>query len=293
MCQRPMLRQRPVSRPTGRGLYPVRRPLLGLCLSLLILLDLAAGAAPAAAEQRVCDMRGSRAYKKESPDVDRPAIVGEEFCVDSLHIFYSHNGRVTVWAVQHLTAQSVAAARALPRPDPAPLHIETGWIYQNVLRSFPKDYDGQTWTRGLFVPPADAITRFSLDQSYSYANVIPLHPGLAAKVWPAVEATVRALAEKHGEVYVVTVAVFAGKDTRWITNAKGEKRIAVPSRMAKAVYIPATDQAGAYLADNDADPALRVISLDDLHALAKLDAIPALPPERKAAKGDLPLPGRP
>jgi endonuclease G, mitochondrial len=63
----------------------------------------------------------------------------------------------------------------------------------------------------------------------------------------------------------------------------------VPSHFFKAVYIPATNQAGVYYAPNDESERIDVISIDELTTEIGIDVLPMLDSQSKSQAFDLPL----
>jgi DNA/RNA non-specific endonuclease len=102
--------------------------------------------------------------------------------------------------------------------------------------------------------------------------------------WVRIESAVRRLAEKEGELYVVTGPVFEGADLQ----ARG--RVLVPTSTYKAVYDPAANTAGAYVCTNTNEPECRVVSVAALASLTGIDPFPGVPDGIKAVAAPLPLP---
>jgi endonuclease G len=135
-------------------------------------------------------------------------------------------------------------------------------------------------------PSGDMPTAEAQDQSFTLANIAPQAPSLNRGLWEQIEAAVRNLADRDGELYVVTGPIFdAG-------GATLNGRVRVPRALFKAVYDPARRQAGAYVADNVAGAGYRVISIAALRAMIGADVFPSLPASIKARTMDLPTPQR-
>ena len=90
--------------------------------------------------------------------------------------------------------------------------------------------------------------------------------------------------QQYGEVYTITDVAFTNTKTKQLAN-----RVLVPSHFFKAVYIPATDQAGVYYAPNDESERIDVISVDELTAEIGIDVLPMLDTQTKSEAFDLPL----
>jgi len=93
------------------------------------------------------------------------------------------------------------------------------------------------------------------------------------------------MASQHGEVWVVTVPIFAGAQTQWLHN-----RVAIPAKVAKAVYVPALGGAAVYLTDNAPGKAWQTVSVAQLRDMSGIDVFPALPETLKHTAIQLPEP---
>ncbi|WP_350563641.1 DNA/RNA non-specific endonuclease, partial [Psychrobacter sp. CAL346-MNA-CIBAN-0220] len=82
-------------------------------------------------------------------------------------------------------------------------------------------------------------------------------------------------------VYTVTGVAFTNKKTKQLAD-----RVLVPSHFFKAVYIPATNQAGVYYAPNDESERIEIISIDQLTAKTGIDVLPVLDSQTKAEAFD-------
>lgn len=89
-------------------------------------------------------------------------------------------------------------------------------------------------------------------------------------LWARIEKTVRDLAERDGQVFVVTGPIFA--DSAVVPDG----RVQVPSETFKAIDDPKGKILGAYVADNSADGKYQVVSVAKLDALIGLDVFPSL-----------------
>jgi endonuclease G len=134
-------------------------------------------------------------------------------------------------------------------------------------------------------PSADMATREAQQESFSLANMVPQAPRLNRVLWAHIEEAVRGLADKDGELYVVTGPLFGGNE---LTSLKGH--VLVPTGTFKAIYDPRTGAAGAYIAENDDSQHWIATSIAQLTSLSGIDVFPALPDSIKAAAPVLPKP---
>ena len=120
--------------------------------------------------------------------------------------------------------------------------------------------------------------------SFSLANIAPQSPRNNRYIWRNIESATRYLTQQYGEVYTITGVAFKDKKTKQLAG-----RVLVPSHFFKAVYIPATNQAGAYYAPNDESERIDIISIDQLAAETGIDVLPMLDTQTKRQAFDLPL----
>jgi endonuclease G len=210
------------------------------------------------------------------------AGVTKELCYQSFALMHSSLTRTGLWAAEHLTAKSVRAARMLPRNDR--FHEEAS--LSNTDRAGSNDYLKSGFDRGHLAPSGDMPTDGAQGESFTLANMAPQNPTLNRGLWEGIEDTGRDIAERDGELYVVTGTVYATS----YQSLNG--RVAIPSSFYKAMYNPRTHEAGAYVVRNAAGATAEIVSLTGLKALAGIDAFPSLPLSIKNTPADLPRPAR-
>jgi endonuclease G len=123
-----------------------------------------------------------------------------------------------------------------------------------------------------------------MDESFSLANMIPQNSENNRNLWESIERAVRDYSERH-EIYVVTGPIFQAENLQAL---KG--RVLVPTHIAKAIYDPQSNIAGAYLVPNQPGNDYRIISLAELGQLSGMDAFPQLPASVKQTATSLPVP---
>ncbi len=187
-----------------------------------------------------------------------------------------------IWSAEHPTAVSLGQARQtrrqgefhaddrLPPPDQAQLD----------------DYRRSGFDRGHMTPSGDMPDEQAQGQTFSLANMVPQTAQLNRGIWARVESTVRRLAERDGELYLVTGPAFHGADLRGI----GPNDVLVPSSTWKAVYDPMRQGTGVYVCRNNEAPTCEVVSVRVLVHAVGLDPFPALPDALKQQAINLPLP---
>lgn len=205
-----------------------------------------------------------------------------ELCYDDFAVGHSGVTLTPLWSAEHLTASEVEAARGLARRDD--FHADENLPHGE--RAELIDYRRSGYDRGHMAPSGDMPTPEAQDQSFTLANIAPQAPSLNRGLWEQIEVAVRNLADRDGELYVVTGPIF-DRDSALLNG-----RVRVPSAMFKAVYDPARRQAAAYVADNAAGANYRVVSIAALRTMIGADVFPSLPASIKARTMDLPAPQR-
>lgn len=204
----------------------------------------------------------------------------QALCMDGFAVMYSGVSRTPLWSAEHLDRRRLQQAKTIDREDS--FHEESR--LPKSMRASLSDYSGSGYDRGHLAPNANMATRSQQYDSFSLANIAPQSPRNNRYIWRNIESATRYLTQQYGEVYTITGVAFTGKKTKQLA-----KRVLVPSHFFKAVYIPATNQAGVYYAPNDESERIEVISLDELTAKVGIDVLPVLDRQTKAQAFALPL----
>lgn len=225
-------------------------------------------------------------YDGQAPDLVNAKLANHTYslCFSEFAVLDSGLTRTPLYSADHLTAQRIALARRQRRTDAADtFHEETRLPAQD--RAVLSDYARSGYDRGHMSPNGDMSSASAQGESFTLANMVPQNPNNNRHLWEGVEATTRSLASRYGEVYVVTVPIFAGAQTQWLHN-----RVAIPARLAKAVYVPALRGAAVYLTDNAPGMKWQTISVAQLRDISGIDVFPTLPESVKEAAIRLPEP---
>ena len=204
----------------------------------------------------------------------------QALCMDGFAVMYSGVSRTPLWSAEHLTRKRLNQAKTIDREDS--FHEESR--LPKSARASLSDYSGSGYDRGHIAPNADMATRSQQYDSFSLANIAPQSPRNNRYIWRNIESATRYLTQQYGEIYTVTGVAFTNKKTKQLAD-----RVLVPSHFFKAVYIPATNQAGVYYAPNDESERIEIISIDQLAAKTGIDVLPVLDPQTRAQAFDLPL----
>ncbi len=189
--------------------------------------------------------------------------------------------RTPLWSAEHLTAARVAAAQGLPRKNS--FHADPNLPADE--RAELKDYKGYPYDRGHMAPNADMPDVVSQKECFSLANMVPQDKDNNEHLWAHIEESVRNLAARDADLYIVTGPIFDG-DTVTVLN----DRVMVPSKIFKAVYDAKKHQAAAYLVDNAPGDKYRVVTIAQLQELTGIDVFPQLAASARTAKLELPAP---
>lgn len=237
--------------------------------SFILLLALAAGVLPFACSPASAASCPNIFLDGQSPSLSKPSLRAntQELCYTHFALLHSGVARTPLWSAEHLTRDDVASAREMIRDDV--FHADPSLSPQD--RAELADYRGSGYDRGHMAPSGDMPDSQSQEESFSLANMIPQNPDNNRRLWAGIEKAVRDLASRTGEVYVVTGPIFAGNA---LSSLRG--RVLVPTSVYKAVFVPATGQAGAYVAVNAAGNDWRRVSLADLETLSGVVAFPVL-----------------
>ena len=204
----------------------------------------------------------------------------QALCMDGFAVMYSGVSRTPLWSAEYLTRKRLQQAKEIDREDS--FHEESQ--LPQSMRAQLSDYSGSGYDRGHLAPNGDMANRSQQYDSFSLANIAPQSPRNNRYIWRNIESATRYLTQQYGEVYTVTGVAFTDKKAKQLAG-----RVLVPSHFFKAVYIPASNQAGVYYAPNDESERIEIISIDELTAKIGIDVLPVLDAKTKAQALDLPL----
>ena len=204
----------------------------------------------------------------------------QALCMDGFAVMYSGLSRTPLWSAEYLDRKRLQQAKEIDREDS--FHEESR--LPKSMRAKLSDYSGSGYDRGHLAPNGNMANRSQQYDSFSLANIAPQSPRNNRYIWRNIESATRYLTQQYGEVYTVTGVAFTDKKTKQLAD-----RVLVPSHFFKAVYIPASNQAGVYYAPNDESERIEVISLDELTTKIGIDVLPVLDAQTKAQAFDLPL----
>ena len=216
------------------------------------------------------------------PEFTNPKLSNntQALCMDGFAVMYSGVSRTPLWSAEYLDRKRLQQAKEVAREDS--FHEESR--LPKSMRAKLSDYSGSGYDRGHLAPNGNMANRSQQYDSFSLANIAPQSPRNNRYIWRNIESATRYLTQQYGEVYTITGVAFTSKKTKQLAD-----RVLVPSHFFKAVYIPASNQAGVYYAPNDESERIEVISLDELTVKIGIDVLPVLDAQTKAQAFDLPL----
>lgn len=204
-----------------------------------------------------------------------------QLCYTGFAVLNSGITRTPLWSAEHLTAARVRAAQGLPRKNT--FHADPNLPADE--RAELKDYKGYPYDRGHMAPNADMPDVVSQRECFTLANMVPQDKDNNEHLWAHIEESVRNLAERDADLYIVTGPIFDGETVQQIND-----RVMVPTKIFKAVYDAKKLQASVYLVDNAAGDKYRVITLKQLEEMAGIEVFPGLTEKVRTAKLELPAP---
>lgn len=201
-----------------------------------------------------------------------------ELCYEVFGIMHSGVTRTPLWSAEHLTADNLKSAQHLSRENS--FHAEPA--LPESQRAELADYARSGFDRGHMAPNADMPDRLSQHQSFTLANMVPQNGQNNRHAWAGIEGAVRKLAQKDGDLYVITGPVFAGGNLQKIGN------VLVPSHLFKVVYSPRQRAGAAYYIENKPTDDYQLVSIAELESRVGINLLPSLSTQQKQAVLRLP-----
>ena len=222
-------------------------------------------------------------FQKTAPEITRKSLQASTagLCFEAFAVLHSGVSRTPLWSAEHLTRDSLKAAREIPRADS--FHAEPALPPGQGAEL--ADYVRSGFDRGHMAPAADMPTEQAQHESFSLANIVPQNRKNNQILWAAIEGATRHLTNLRGELYVITGPVFEGDKLERING-----RVLVPTHVFKAVLDPAKQEAAAWLAPNNDSGEFQVINVDTLERRIGINLFPKLTDTAKQRVMELPEP---
>jgi endonuclease G len=207
------------------------------------------------------------------PEIRNPKMSAAttELCYGVFGVMHSGITRTPLWSAEHLTAQNIAAAKNLSRENS--FHPEPR--LPTRARAELADYARSGYDRGHMAPNGDMPDRETQHESFTLANMVPQDSENNRHVWAGIEGVVRKLAQKEGDLYVITGPAFIGGNLQKIGN------VLVPSHLYKLVYSPRQRAGAAFFIENRADAQYEMLSIAQLEDKVGINLLPSLPTAQK------------
>ncbi|WP_431858676.1 DNA/RNA non-specific endonuclease [Azospirillum sp.] len=242
---------------------------------MLLAVPSAASAAPTACPEHFLEA--------QAPDLVNAKLAPKtrELCYSGYAALHSGITRTSLWTAERLTRERLTAAKGLERNNT--FHADPNLPQDE--RAELADYRGSGFDRGHLAPSGDMPDPQAQDESFSLANMVPQNADNNRNLWEGIESSVRNLARRNGELYVVTGPFYQGSSIQRIRG-----RVLVPTHLFKAVYDVRQRKAAAYLVENAPGNSYQRISIADLEELTGIAVFPGLPETQRDAMLDLPEP---
>ncbi len=209
---------------------------------------------------------------------EKMARATRELCYNVFGIMHSGVTRTPLWSAEHLTERNIESAEDLSRENS--FHPETR--LPKGQRAELADYARSGFDRGHMAPNGNMPDRTSQYQSFTLANMVPQDADNNRHVWAGIEAAVRRMVKKEGDLFVITGPAFIGSDLRKVGN------VLVPSHLYKVVYSPRQRAGGAWFVANQADAKPQTMTIAQLESRIGIDLIPSLSKQQKQVMLRLP-----
>ena len=227
-------------------------------LLALILFFVACIATPLCAAPTDCP---SQYLYATAPNIlsEQKAAKTHELCSDNFAVMHSGVTRTPLWSAEHLTRSNLEHAKGLKRINN--FHAEDRLPASE--RSELSDYSRSGYDRGHMSPSGDMPTQQAQSQSFSLANMVPQDPDNNRHLWEGIEAAVRTLAKKTGELYVITGPLYLEQNVKRLNG-----RVLVPTNIFKIVFDPQRNMGAAYYVKNEPGNEWHALSISQLEELA-------------------------
>lgn len=203
-----------------------------------------------------------------------PAVTAVEWqeqttllCNESYAVLVSAITHGPLWSAEHLTREAVSQLPYMPRLG----EFQPDARLPPDRRTELWDFTHSGYDRGHMTPSGDMPDPSQQQETFLLSNVVPQTEALNRHRWEHLEARVRAIASRFGEVYVVTGPAFEEASVRSI----GPDRVWVPDETWKAIYVPGVGSVVTICANTSA-PSCREMSVASLMELVGVDPFPGV-----------------
>ena len=218
-------------------------------------------------------------YGNDAPDLINTKLTKatKELCYKEFAVMHSGVSKTPLWSAEHLT-RNMLSGKAERSNE---FHAEERLSHDE--RAELNDYAHSGYDRGHMSPSADFIDPQSNQECFTLANMVPQNHNNNAGLWAHIEGATRYITKKSSEAYIITGPIFQGSNLQRIGG-----RVLVPTKIFKAIYLPASNQASAYITDNAPGDNYSIISIAQLEKLTGINLFPKMSPSVKAQIASLP-----
>lgn len=220
-------------------------------------------------------------FSNTAPDILNTKFKSKttEICYTQFALLHSGISKTPLWSAEHLT-RAMLQHEAKRSED---FHADEHLGHND--RAELEDYKHSGYDRGHMSPSGDFDNMKSNEECFTLANMIPQNHENNEGIWSDIEKATRSLAKKQGEVYVITGPIFTGSHFSRIGG-----RVYIPPKIFKAIYIPSTGQAAAYVTDNAPGYRYDILSIAELEKLTGIEVFPFMAQSAKMYAARLPDP---
>lgn len=150
--------------------------------------------------------------------------------------------KTPLWSAEHITAENTQGQASRDDldfiPDP---EIPTN------LSAFDKDYSRSGYQKGHMAPAADfKYNQLAMNETFFYSNAVPQAPQHNMHIWNYLEAATRELANRRGELYVITGPIYSSNP-----HLKLKNNVSIPDAIFKVLVDPKTKSMTAFIIPNN------------------------------------------
>ncbi|MGF6762083.1 endonuclease G [Paraburkholderia sp. GAS33] len=193
-------------------------------------------------------------------------------CYSDFAVLHSGITHGPLWSAEHLTRAHMDAAQDMVRTNKffADARLPDG------EGATLDDYKRSGYDRGHMSPAGNRWNPQAMAQSFTLANVVPQNRENNQRLWARIETSVRGIAFRYDDTYVVTGPMFNGQQLQTI----GPTRVFVPTQLFKVVYVPSRQMAFAVVVDNISTNRYDIKTVHELETMSGI-RFPGIPESLK------------
>ena len=187
-------------------------------------------------------------------------------CRDGYVAGYNYKTKQASWVAFKLIKSRIM--NKLKREDQFKEDFDIPFVYRSTLN----DYKRSGYDRGHLASYASInFSNKSADESFYLSNISPQKADLSRQGWEQLETDERIWANIYDSVYVYIGPIYKN---RRINKTIGDNKVAVPDYYFKIIYVPAKNQAIAFIVPNSYVDKIKIanyrVSIKDIENLTGL-----------------------